>query len=115
MAVKCKHNGKIFWLEICILKSTPRCRLFVEKSELKHNFLYARFLLIPFTADELMTYPPLKTILQFLLDTENEKKQVEIILTHTHTIHLPNIKQMVSKYLWTQFSQSLWLPSLDDK
>jgi len=52
-----------------------------------------------------MTYPPLRTILQFLLDTEIEKKQVEIFLTHT--IHLPNIKKMVLKYLWTQFSQSL--------
>ena len=29
-----------------------------------------------------MTYPPLKTILQFLLDKEIEKTQVEIVLTH---------------------------------
>jgi len=29
-----------------------------------------------------MTYPSLRTILQFLLDTEIDKKQVEIVLTH---------------------------------
>jgi len=94
------------------MKSTPGCSLFVDKSDLQHNFLYTRFLLISLTADKLMTYPPLRTTSQFLLDTEMRKSKYK---SSSHTIHLPNIKKMLSKHLWTQFLQSLLLPSLDEK